>query len=169
VNCLARGGRYSILARAVDGRLGGRYTLKIEPIMVASELGAETVACATTDEANERARGECARPALRVEAGGEPVRVPRNETRNVVLAAGPVATIVCDPPAEGEAAERVACAEGSTFVRVARQPNGRTVEWTCFARRFVDGPDERIGERTRLTRGTAAGTGARADADPDAR
>jgi hypothetical protein len=165
VSCLPRSGRYAVVARSIEGRLGGRYSLRIEPIMVASELGAETVPCAATDEATEHAHGECTRPTLRVETGGEAVRVARGETRNVVLPAGGEVRWSCDPQATREAAsepeQRVACGDASTLLRVSRQPNGRTVELTCFARHFVDGPDERIGER--LT-STAPTSGARAEA-----
>jgi hypothetical protein len=62
----------------------------------------------------------------------------------------------------------VACGDASTLLRVSRQPNGRGVELTCFSRRFVDGPDERIGERSRLTGTPPAAAGARADAAPGA-
>ncbi len=152
VSCLPRNGRYAIVARSIEGRLGGRYSLKVEPIMVAAELGAETVACAATDEVTERARGECARPTLRVEVGGELVRVQRGETRHVVLPAGGEVRWSCDQPTAGEPEERVACGDASAVVRVSRQAGGRGVEWTCFTRTFIDGPDEpRIGERTRLT------------------
>jgi hypothetical protein len=177
VSCLPRNGRYSVVARSIEGRLGGRYSLKVEPIMVAAELGPETVPCAATDEANERGRGECAGPALRIEAGGEAVRVPRGETRHVVLAAGATVRWSCDPQAAGQASaqapaqaeEQVACGDGSTLLRVSRQAGGRAVEWTCFARHFVDGPDDpRIGERTRLT-GTDPDGASRADAAPVAR
>jgi hypothetical protein len=171
VSCLPRSGRYAVVARSIEGRLGGRYSLKIEPIMVAAELGAETVPCAATDEATERAHGECTRPTLRVEAGGaEAVRVARGETRNVVLAAsGGDVRWSCDPQAAGENEEHVACGEASTLLRVSRQPNGRTVELTCFQRHFVDGPDERIGERARLTAAPPPASGARAEVAPASR
>jgi hypothetical protein len=152
VSCLQRGGRYAVVARSIEGRLGGRYSLKVEPIMVASELGAETVACAATDEATERVRGECSRPTVHVWAGGEVVRVQRGETRHIVLPEGGDVRWTCDQPASGEHEERVACGDGSVLVRVSRPQGGRAVELTCFVRRFVDGPEEpRIGERTRLT------------------
>jgi len=158
VPCLPRSGRYAIVARSVEGRLGGRYRLKVEPIMVASGLGAETVACAATDEATGSARGECARPIVRVEIGGDLMRVQRGETRHIVLPPGSDVRWTCDEPTAGEPYRRVACGDGSTLVRVSRQAGGRGVELTCFARRFVDGPgDPRIGERMRLTATTPGG------------
>jgi hypothetical protein len=94
-----------------------------------------------------------------------------------VLAAGGDVRWSCDPQppspqtgaeAPGDSEQRVACGDASTLLRVSRQPNGRGVELTCFSRRFVDGPDERLGERSRLT-GTPPAAGARADAAPAAR
>jgi hypothetical protein len=53
-------GRYAVVARLIEGRLGGRYNLEDPPIMVAAECR-DVVACAATTQATERARGECAR------------------------------------------------------------------------------------------------------------
>jgi len=152
-NCLPRNGRYSIVARSLEGRLGGRYRLRVDPILVPDELGAETVGCAPIDEATERTRAECARPNLVVEgSGAEPVRVPRGETRHIVLPSGGVVRWSCDQPTGDAAAERIACAEGSSILRVSRQAGGRAVELTCIARRFVDEAPAEATPSTRVTR-----------------
>lgn len=155
-SCLPRNGRYSIVARSVEGRLGGRYQLRVDPILVADELGAETVACPTIDEATDRSRGECARPLLNVEATrGGAVRVPRGETRHIVLPTDGTVRWTCEQQSADVAPERVSCAEGSTILRVSRPTGSRAVEWTCLSRRFVDeapADGAPATERGRLTR-----------------
>lgn len=153
-NCLPRNGRYTIVARSLEGRLGGRYQLRVDPILVTDDLGTETVACSATDEATDRSRGECGRPLLQVEATrGGAVRVPRGETRHIVLPTDGTVRWTCEQQAAE--AERVSCADGSTILRVSRPAGSRAVEWTCLSRRFVDeAPADGAPavERGRLTR-----------------